>query len=702
MVKHATKDEAEKEEEEAERLVRKSPKKKPPRRDKERGRIKKDDPDLDKKDEDLSMNYKDIGGSVILARWVASEHASRVATASEEEFLNTEVKNPNSEGKDNVKLKSLQKKPEGSPGRKKYEQERKKWEKAKKDDEGKSKKKKKKTKPKSKPKRPPQDDSGVSEDRMDELQEAGTDELYDLAESSDPSEQEAALKVIKERKKPLPTGFPEPSSFKGTLSGQQVSQLKEQIKNWDLMDYNTNMKSLKENWLEANMSGNDREMDYFQEVMDTYENSAGAIRSKTLRDAESPEDLMEGEEDLNEPFTDADKKGLQRKRNAWYQSAMFSPLNSVQDMLEKVEAQLNGEAQEEGGGGKNLEVQIDNDGNKKVIDHSEPDTVEEGSKKEVYLKEMQGLLQEVRDRKMFDKNSSADRFLMTVRDESESEAIKDLDPGSYDFTDDEDINNFLGKVRNLGSADIARLVKDEPIYRMYFSFDESEDPENVSITDREKSEFMDSLHEDLKVRGFYEQLRFHNDEDNNVFNKGSLLAYRDQAIKDLQNSGHSLEESKGNKKTKHRSFWGMFLDWMDDMVKDTNKKSAVEGRSVQAGIASAFKKAGLKTAQYRGLPGPLAEDDPYKPQAPKWRLPKSRRDLDLDDYMEIVKEARVWLKDSYLTHELVEKDFRMACSLALDYSIYTASDYKYNGAVGAPEYDRLLDILLRIEGKGDH
>lgn len=59
----AKKDTYEKEEEEAERLIRPAPKKKPPRRDKRRERIKEYDPDLDEKDPDLSMNYKTIGGS---------------------------------------------------------------------------------------------------------------------------------------------------------------------------------------------------------------------------------------------------------------------------------------------------------------------------------------------------------------------------------------------------------------------------------------------------------------------------------------------------------------------------------------------------------------------------------------------------------------------------------------------------------------
>lgn len=59
----ATKSKSEKEDEEAERLVRKSPKKKPKRKDRRRGRIKVDDPDMVadvKNDPDMSLNYKKV------------------------------------------------------------------------------------------------------------------------------------------------------------------------------------------------------------------------------------------------------------------------------------------------------------------------------------------------------------------------------------------------------------------------------------------------------------------------------------------------------------------------------------------------------------------------------------------------------------------------------------------------------------------
>ena len=82
MHRWATKDTYEREEDEAARLVRPSPKVKPPRRDKRRETTQGDrdpdtagDPDL-KGDRDLSLNYKNVGGSLsrrVLARFLVAE-----------------------------------------------------------------------------------------------------------------------------------------------------------------------------------------------------------------------------------------------------------------------------------------------------------------------------------------------------------------------------------------------------------------------------------------------------------------------------------------------------------------------------------------------------------------------------------------------------------------------------------------------------
>ena len=79
------KTEQEHEEEEVEKLVKPSPKKKPPRTDRENRRIKTRDDDLSSKDKDLSMNYKDIGGSSrrVLMRYLRAFEVTEEAPESE-------------------------------------------------------------------------------------------------------------------------------------------------------------------------------------------------------------------------------------------------------------------------------------------------------------------------------------------------------------------------------------------------------------------------------------------------------------------------------------------------------------------------------------------------------------------------------------------------------------------------------------------
>jgi broad specificity phosphatase PhoE len=85
MDRVAKKDQAEREDDEASRLVREAPKLKPSRHDKKRERMNSDaDPDLKRDDKDTSMNYKTIGGSVVdrvAARYAKQE---RVPAKSKE------------------------------------------------------------------------------------------------------------------------------------------------------------------------------------------------------------------------------------------------------------------------------------------------------------------------------------------------------------------------------------------------------------------------------------------------------------------------------------------------------------------------------------------------------------------------------------------------------------------------------------------
>ena len=98
----ATKTPAEKEDAEVERLSRPSPKLKPPRKDKRREQIKEHDPDLDEKDKDMSLNYKDSSAR-LAARWLygaaAKQRYKVVNTESGKESFRTEEEIRASKGK---------------------------------------------------------------------------------------------------------------------------------------------------------------------------------------------------------------------------------------------------------------------------------------------------------------------------------------------------------------------------------------------------------------------------------------------------------------------------------------------------------------------------------------------------------------------------------------------------------------------------
>jgi len=151
-----TKSDTEREDEEAQRLIRNSPKKKPPRKDLERSRVQDHkDEDLDEKQDrkDLSLNWKDIAASMQVRR-VASRFAEEVAEEDAGgsggsiggaflEFLKEEgdkkVKSPDTGNQ--VKLKSLK----GDKGKKVQQDEFQKWLSKNKDkDEGSAKPKKEK------------------------------------------------------------------------------------------------------------------------------------------------------------------------------------------------------------------------------------------------------------------------------------------------------------------------------------------------------------------------------------------------------------------------------------------------------------------------------------------------------------------------------------------------------------------------------
>ena len=108
LLKQATKSEAEREEEEAQRLVRKSPKKKPPRVDLERRHVEDSDserdPDKEQDRKDTSHNFKDIAASMA-ARRVAFRYR-KAEEFTEQEWKTYKSKHPGA-NKDDHTIRSI-------------------------------------------------------------------------------------------------------------------------------------------------------------------------------------------------------------------------------------------------------------------------------------------------------------------------------------------------------------------------------------------------------------------------------------------------------------------------------------------------------------------------------------------------------------------------------------------------------------------
>lgn len=472
MRKFATKSPAEKEQEEAQRLIRKSPTKKPPRTDKTRQRIQIEDEDLDTEDKDLSMNYKVIGGSTRkkLARYVAY----RYAVSQEEDpkfikWLNTEVTNPDTDRE--VKIKTLRKAPDGSPAKDKYNSMYKSWSSPIEQNADKKEKKKEKT-PSTKPENKPEE---VKPNRVMQIQSLPTEDLYDMIiGGKNKAEQQLADKVLKERKDPIPKSFIRREDFKGPVAPETLKVLQEHIKNWDIHDFNTNMVELTNNQMQAEMAGNDRDVDYFRMIRNEYDRHKSELRKGNKPLLDVVQEALKNLDAPDSPFKEENRATLNDKARKWYQQAMFSSYNEVASSIDE----LNKELKE----------------------------AKKGSNKQVYLTTLKEKVEKAQGKKFLDNATTSGRFLLKVQKISDG-PLTDIDPDDYDLTDPSHIEDFVQKVGKLSDEDLANLVRDEPQYMMHFSFDPT-DREAAGISSRNRSDFLLALERDLQMRGFLEQLDF--------------------------------------------------------------------------------------------------------------------------------------------------------------------------------------------------
>lgn len=287
-----TKSEHEREQKEVERLVKKSPPKKPPRIDKERRTIKIKDPDLDQKDPDLSLNYKDIGGSVA-QRFI-------VALDLEDDDPGSEIPTGGDDGDDNFDFESGEEDAEGERGEEDEDPI---------DEE---------IEP---PTRPPSEAKIVQE--AERLYHYDTDKIQGMLRDDDvtDAEKSALYHALRLKTKPFPPGWEMAGVFhEGLLTLKARHQLREHMKDWDARSFAQNINYIKERQLNDSLvTGRDDTRRYYDMVLEVMMGAQNDFEGqdypplKTLADA--AEKLNNGD-DLAENVRRTGIKSLLKLLNA--------------------------------------------------------------------------------------------------------------------------------------------------------------------------------------------------------------------------------------------------------------------------------------------------------------------------------------------------------------------------------------------------
>lgn len=251
MRRYAKHDSYEREEKEVERLVRKSPTKKPPRIDKERGRVKVEDPDLDQTDPDLSMNYKDIGGSVAVRYVGAFEYDPDADTTVLEEEEGDEFPEEESldEDEDDIEIKPLT--------------------------------------------RPPTDETILEEARR--LYEETVPVLQKMLEAPERTEAEgeAIRHALRMKTEPFPPEWKREAVFhEGILTLKARYQLRKHMRNWDIGTFVRNINYIKERRLnDSLLTGRDDHNRYYEVVLELMAKELKEFQERDFTAIKSLDDL---------------------------------------------------------------------------------------------------------------------------------------------------------------------------------------------------------------------------------------------------------------------------------------------------------------------------------------------------------------------------------------------------------------------------
>lgn len=296
--KKATKNYYQLEKEEIERLVRKSPEKKPPRTDKERGRIQVPDKDLEATDPDLSMNYKDIGGS--LAKKIAQRYLKSFEFLEDMEEDEDEYYDEDEETEEDEEGEEEE---EPEPVEEIYL-------------------------------RPPTDLQILN--KALELYFEPVTHLQSLIneDSLTKAEREAVYLAFQLKVHPLPPKWEKSEVFlEGNITLKARRILRKHMSNWDIKNFADNLNYFREKFINDSLViGTDEVNRYYEVLIELVQQEYDEILGKRLPPL-TIESALETMEKSDQEFSSKDKKKLDKEFINWLNRLKFTNLETCEQML---------------------------------------------------------------------------------------------------------------------------------------------------------------------------------------------------------------------------------------------------------------------------------------------------------------------------------------------------------------------------------
>lgn len=630
---YKTPDLPKREDKEVERNVKPAPKKKPPRDDRRRRHLREEDQDLDAKDPDLSLNYKDVGGARQARPWKIEP-----PTDTRDTFLvhDGDLKPHYFDDQDEAEIW--------------LEDEREKFEEA--GDKRRQQQKDKKTEKDEKAKTPFRVLPPTSK-RKDYLvfDKEGKEHLFpneiaaeDYAEAELEKEQGTKRKKdVKVNRKKVEEDIPPYEMDEKTLENirylqSKSSALPKGLTEWlgdptgappldKLREHYGSMDNLQLSQARASLSKLHAYLTYFPDLEDPEDSRYGAGLSTT--DADKILRAMDME--------------ISRSESQIKNAPSLKTPKDIEQVLEKSNVDQVVHALKK----------IDPDELSEVLKTFRTISLDDSHPLREKAIGARDAAEQIIFNQSFESQLSIDGALKSLNRESL------MDPSSYDFSDEGDRAEFLAGMDSLSDSDLISAFKEIPIYGLLLGIDGDTDPNTQPLSKDHRDRLKTYIEQDLRMRAFF-----------NDFGIKSVTSNK------LKATSRRIEDNKITKKQeglirRFGSSGQSLLDIFFSILRRPSMRRKTSSRRV--------------VAQYLGLPGPVDSPLSHMPPRAPWRV-KNTFELDMDDALGILQLALSWHDRDQMERQEESHRRRMA----LDYAIYTYQSGALQVAVDAPTY-RMLE-----------